>query len=145
MPDSSKVTCGVLYKDGLEQYCRTRAEEDLFAAGFVSGQAEKVYLGACLAAMFRPSPERREAVQRIVADVCMRYGLTFQFLGDEVWIGRPGRLGNAIADIQRHPKDTPMHHRVRGIYCGVPPRELDDFFHERRGYLEQCDAVTPAT
>ena len=73
---TEQKTCGPLYRDGLGEF--TDMDPDLilvFAAGFASGQAEKIYLGACQAAMFRPSEERWDAVMEIVVKVRDRYGL----------------------------------------------------------------------
>jgi hypothetical protein len=52
------MTCGELFRDAMQSHTDMSPEQiRVFAAGYVTGQAEKIYLGACAAAMFRPSPE----------------------------------------------------------------------------------------
>lgn len=76
MPDTDKTTCGPMYKAGLSQFAGDDPDKiRIFAAGFVSGQCEKVYLGACRAAMFRPSLERSAMLLEVVHDMGQRYGL----------------------------------------------------------------------
>ena len=42
-----KTTCGTIYRDALFQYTHGDPEKvRIFAAGFVHGQGEKIYLGA---------------------------------------------------------------------------------------------------
>lgn len=143
----SKPTCGVLYLEGLEQFAGETAESFLaWTAGFVSGQAEKVYLGACKAAMFRPSDEHFEMVSQIAESVCRRYGLCMRRGvrgnpkkgGNEIWIYR---LENAdrIGEWLRHEENSPKWHTLRAALCGIPANEIDFEFHNRAGYNEPCD------
>src|SRR3990167_3489879 len=93
---AEKKTCGPMYLDALHQYCGDPIDEEkanLFAAGFISGQAEKVYLGACTAAMFRPSADRRSVVESMLDEICGRYGLEWVPMDDEIWIIRHEHLG----------------------------------------------------
>jgi len=52
----SAPTCGTHYLKLLKVFTELDPERvRYFAAGFVCGQAEKIHLGACPAAMFRPN------------------------------------------------------------------------------------------
>lgn len=138
----ARPTCGVLYEQSANEF---RDHPLAFAAGHVSGQAEKVYLGACRAAMFRPQPDVYQAILGIVRSIAGRYGLTvseFPYEGSdsrrrEIWISRDNQIGEWLC----HKPDSPMWHVRRGQACGVPDREIDEQFHERRGYNEPCDGV----
>jgi hypothetical protein len=136
-----KTTCGPLYQDALRHYAGDDPERiRLFAAGFVSGQAEKVYLGACRAAMFRPSPDRRAMLLEILEDVARRYGLHYTVEADEIWLWRDPGTANAIDQVfRRGDRDPAGYHRLRGMLCGVPPDEIDEQFHRRPGHGQRCD------
>jgi hypothetical protein len=141
MTPSPAPTCGPLYQDALRTFAGDDPERmRLFAAGFMSGQAEKVYLGACQAAMFRPSAERREMALEILADLARRYGLAVvtTAVAGELWLCRPA----SVADIELLAlilPDSPGWHIWRGLLCGVPPDEIDVQFHERPGHGQRCD------
>jgi hypothetical protein len=145
---NDKPTCGLLYLSALRKYAVHsdieigRERQRLFAAGFVSGQAEKVYLGACKAAMFRPSEETFESIVTILRDVCQRYGLIFQEIDGELWLSRPENAKTVLEDVRRFEPKSEWSHRVRGKLCGIPEAELDLKFHERQGYMEKCDKIT---
>lgn len=143
MTRNKPPTCGPLYKAGIESFTGMDPEKiPLFAAGFVSGQAEKIYLKACQAAMFRPSGEHHEMVWRIVLEVAGRYGLFVQKLetsrGVELWLCSSPIVAQSIRNLPR-PENSPEWHEARGMLCGVPRHQIDYEFHERAGYGERCD------
>ena len=132
-------TCGPLYLDGLLKYAGDDPEKvRLFAAGFITGQAEKAALGASMAAMFRPSEIYRGMVQEVASDVACRYGLQYQMLGDEIWLYASGArmLMWTLKQVQ---SNSPEWHTIRGFLCGVPSHEIDVAFHRRKGYGEPYD------
>ena len=134
-----KPTCGVLFLNALAQYTFMDPETiPVFAAGFVTGQAEKVYLGACRAAMFRPSPEYHEMFFRILTDTEKRYGLRSVCFNDEIWISRPENV-SLVESVFNLVPNSPEWHELRGRLCGVPHEEIDREFHLRRGYDERAD------
>ena len=136
---STRKTCGPIYKEGLDRYTDGDPEKiRIFAAGFCSGQAEKVYLGACMAAMFRPSPEKRAMLLEVVQDIVQRYGLIVITIGEEIWISRP-EYSTAVQEIVNLGENSPDWHVRRGLLCGVPPHEIDHKFHLRKGYGERAD------
>lgn len=139
---NEKKTCGDLYLEALREI-PTEPERRAFAHGFVSGQAEKVYLGACQAAMFRPSNETMPWLLPMTRDVCRRYGLECELLGQhctglvpEIWIWRRGGTYGAWLQF---PKDSAQWHVERARACGIPEHEIDLNFHERRSYEQPCD------
>ncbi len=137
-----KPTCGVLYKETADQFGQTPETVDAFAAGHVSGQAEKVYLGACKAAMFRPQPDRHAWLLEVVQAIAGRYGLQVQCLTymdggeirNEIWISRQG-----VGKWLDYPVNSQQWHTLRGLVCGVPLGEIDGLFHLRPGYGQPCD------
>jgi hypothetical protein len=134
-----RKTCGEFYREAISGLA-TEPEYWAFEYGFVSGQAEKVYLGACTAAMFRPSDEKRKRLMRIVRTVCRRYGLAWTVVGEdeEVWICRAVNVWRVRA-MKRYEKNSPQWHEHRAEICGVPVPEIDLEFHERQGYGKKCD------
>lgn len=127
----TKPTCGPMYKEAIEKYGTTDAEAHAFAAGFVSGQAEKVYLGACRAAMFRPSQDRLAMILEIVSDVVRRYDLCYiAGVGskNEVWICRR-KWARDVQDLHYIKEDSPAWHEKRAWLCGIPGDEVDVAFH----------------
>lgn len=139
-----KLTCGPLYKMGLERFTGLDPDKiPIFAAGFVSGEAEKVYLGACRAAMFRPSSEWKETLLAIVEDVAERYGLVIEMLktsrGPEIWLCKDQDAVGTVRLISGLEENSPEWHIMRGHMCGVPHYHLDIEFHKRSGYGENCD------
>lgn len=138
-------TCGPLYKEGLESFTgMDRDKIAVFAAGFVSGQAEKIYLGACQAAMFRPAPENYHMVFEIAAEVATRYGLRVETMdtsrGTEVWLCGSPAVALAIRKLPTLEREnTPRWHQSRGLFCGIPEHQIDYQFHERTGFGERCD------
>lgn len=137
---ATKTSCGPLYRAAKNHFTGgDPAKERLFAAGFVHGQAEKVYLGACMAAMFRPSTlEKQVMVQEIAEQAAVLYGLVVLNIREEIWICRPdhekdvGKLWWMIID-------SGLWHCYRGGLCGVPTGEIDNQFHLRQGAKEAAD------
>lgn len=134
-----KKTCGDLYLEAITKL-ETDLERRVFAKGFVSGQAEKVYLGACQAAMFRPSDTTFDFILSDVQEVCERYKLHYFvfYLASiiEIWIYRSGFQIGAWYEFA---KDSPEWHKCRAIACGIPESEIDVNFHERKSYNQPCD------
>lgn len=142
-----KPTCGVLCMESINEFCKTEAERKAFAVGHVHGQAEKVYLGACAAAMFRPQPDQFEWLLNAVQRVAARYSLdveTLPYEGDwsgrrEIWISRRGnRIVGSWLDSE---PDSKRWHTMRALACGIPAECIDTEFHTRRGYNEPCDGI----
>ena len=135
-----RTTCGPLYRAGLDHYAGDDPEKiRLFAAGFVTGQAEKVHLGAASGAMFRPSAERHAMLIAVVRDVAKRYDLHVTFWEDEIWIARDHRVLAQMELLTSRARNSPGWHWARARWCGVPYDEIDEHFHERRGAGERCD------
>ena len=128
-------TCGPMFMEALEAAKKATTDPlELFSWGHLTGQAEKVYLGACYAAMFRPgTTERDRFVERLRA-ICEIYGLSYMALGTkrgvEFWIHRVGYL-HRVGRLKDLTEDSPEAHALRGFLCGVPADEIDRQFHER--------------
>jgi hypothetical protein len=131
-----KVTCGDLYAQLLDRFGITgELTADIrygVSIGFVSGLAEKVYLGSCMASMVRPGKD--DQMDYIVGAVCEVYGLNHTEIDGEYWIYKE-KHENYIHTmhnlIDHGQKNSRSWHRLRGILCGVPADELDMNFHER--------------
>ncbi len=116
---------------------------DAFAIGFAVGQAEKVYLGACRACMFRPSAENFVWYKYRVQEIAGAYGLVVTVLESgcpetpwELWLHREGAdVGSWVS----HGANTPSWHMLRAEACGIPIQEVDFQYHLRGGYGENCD------
>lgn len=145
--ETEPVTCGVLYAKQLSRYCGTDpGKVRLFSIGMATGQAEKVYLGACLGAMFRPAAEHFSDFRLAILQVAKAYGLHYQELdaggpAPEMWLLRNEIALSLFAGLSKEPLNSPRWHKLRGNLCGVPWNETDLKFHERRGYQERCEPV----
>lgn len=139
---NDKPTCGPMYKETLEKYAgNDPALIRVFASGWIGGQAEKVYLGACRAAMFRPSQDRRGMILEIVSDVCQRYGLFHVSpIGEkqEIWICREVNIVQ-VETLKFMSEDSEQWHWHRAWLCGIPTDEVDVKFHLRAGHGARCD------
>ena len=139
---SEQQTCLPKYLEALQQYTGGDLEKiKTFAAGFVTGQAEKVKLGACRACMFRPSAEHRGFMAEVVADAAKRFGLHFRFFADvsEFWLCSNQFSINSLRQLAVNSAYWHMH---RGLMCGVPREHLDLKFHERMGGVNSYSVTT---
>lgn len=150
MTDNTK-TCDELYRDVLERFTdMDPASIRLFAPGFIAGQCEKVYSGACAAAMFRPSKEYRGIVLDAIFDACEIYGLSWDTLetaeGDELWVLNYDHAPDIRSEWQhvrsmlaKGQENTPTWHALRGSLCGIRTEEIDICYHTRKRFGERCD------
>lgn len=143
------VTCGVLFNKCLTHFTSLFSDDLvlLFAAGMATGQAEKIYLGACQAAMFRPSPENHSKMVVVCDYLSSTYGLEVSIfqreeIANEIWLHN-SKCTNLLSKILTTEEvNSPIWHTVRGMLCGVPFNQVDMDFHERKGYRENCDEVS---
>lgn len=140
---NQQYTCGMIYKECVNFYCQDNQElRRMFAIGFFHGQAEKVYLGACKAAMFRPNLNRNPWAREVLTEVAARYGLVVIPLiyenMTELWITKPANI-TKVETIAGFPINSSEWHRTRGLLCGIPEDELDYSFHLRKGYGKYPD------
>lgn len=70
---TEKKSCGDIFRAVLAEV--KPDDLDSFSLGIIFGQAEKVYLGACPAAMFKPAAEDFENVLAMVHNIAGRFGL----------------------------------------------------------------------
>lgn len=147
MTDSTDcVTCGPLFQECLTHFI-TKLSGDpllLFAAGMATGQAEKIYLGACSAAMFRPSPENRAKMIAVAVYLSGKYGLEVSLferteIRDEIWLHTKESTHVLSQCLQEEEYNSPGWHYFRGLICGVPLDRIDPEFHLRKGFGEPCD------
>lgn len=148
-------TCGELYTQIITWALERYADNPLamFACGSIAGQAEKVYLGACLATMVRPAEEYRSLVCEIAGQVARIYGLDYEIITPggslEVWVIRWTSGSRAlIGEISRMATQD-MHawdarawtawHGMRAKLCGVPMEAVDCDYHLREGYGKRCE------
>ena len=138
-------TCGPLYCESLEEF--TGMDPKLipvFASGFISGQAEKIYLGAAGAAMFRPSAEWFNDVFNIAHQVARRYGLLVRVLetsvGSEIWIIVES-MERTFLRLPECGENSGCWHETRGRLCGIPEHAIDRNFHLRTGWGKPCDST----
>ena len=103
-----------------------------FTAGFLSGIAEKVHMGACQASMASPKNADAEWVRPIVADIAVEYGLVTaeveRINRTEFWFFRHPTVRDAL--LQR-----PNDNFFRASICG-----LDVALFDRDYVLEAPEA-----
>ena len=97
-----------------------------FWFGFVAGQAEKVWLGVCPAAMVRPDPLQRDNRLEHVRTVADEYGLSVTECGREIWIHQPRFAIGQWVDCCINSAEW---HTLRAAACGIV--DVDPHYHER--------------
>lgn len=125
-----KTTCAPLFIEALNRW---RGHPFAFHAGFVNGQAEKVFLGACQACMFRPIPEEYQVNLELAIDAAIRYGLQCRTVcrtKAELWLCHDDKI---LADLYTITENSPEWHALRAKLLGVAV--VDPKFHEREGYV----------
>ncbi len=144
--NSSKPTCGPLFLKCLEEFAGDSTPLLMsFSAGHMVGQAEKIYLGACSAAMFRPSPEYREWLIVAAVKISIIYDLEVSCfdideIRDEVWL-HSKTCKQELHRLMMLQVNSPNWHYIRGKLCGIPTDKIDTEFHLRKGYNQPCDKV----
>ncbi len=145
--DAQRETCGPKFLSALSHFtAQTRDPVQLFSAGHMTGQAEKIYLGACAAAMFRPSTEYSAWALQAAVYLSGLYGLQVNVFArdeikDEIWLHRAEHEGG-IRSLQSEEYNSPAWHYLRGLLCGVPLGQIDPEFHLRSGFMEPCDKIS---
>jgi hypothetical protein len=139
----AKVTCGPLFQEALNTHTDMSPEQiRVFAAGFVTGQAEKIYLGACAAAMFRPSPEHMVMLREVVQETAQRYGLVAVTSHQgELWLCQPQVKGLVLCQDVRSGRDG-VYHALRALLCGIPASQIDLSYHQHKHFNQPCDRPT---
>jgi hypothetical protein len=126
-------TCSDFYFNAVEEYVKPIDTYEVFAAGFVTGQAEKVYLGAADAAMFAPDKEQFTILFRLARSAANRYeGLYIEVYGHEVWLFRNEQALLKFDRLKHIQKYSPTWHTIRAELCGIPEDEIDTEFHKRK-------------
>lgn len=121
-----------------DRYNTSPEEYKAFCYGFAVGQAEKVYLGVCRAAMFRPTVDDTWYLHEIKV-IANNFGLDVTVLDSndfpdtphEIWIHT-----KPIGEWLKHPVNSPEWHRLRAEACGIP--NYDPQYHLREGYGERA-------
>lgn len=141
----AKTTCAPLFLKLLDLTLKDKAaglipdDTAFFGRAFQVGQAEKVYLGSCLAAMSRPGPEYFDCMLLGAMHIADVYGLANgvthkKGYDDEIWVFRESASAlwerMAMTEV-----DTPLYHRLRAGLCGVPDAEVDLAFHLRKAVI----------
>lgn len=142
---SEQETCGPLYYRNRRMMVPDEDPEKIrvFALGMASGEAEKVHLRACPAAMFRPAAEDFDWLLEGVVLIGANYGLdVWPFLYEvadgvvvrEVWMVSNDPWPQLLFQSMKAVKvNTPEWHRLRAVLCGIPEDRVDPEFHKRRG------------
>lgn len=133
---------GVLFHEALESLTDMSHEQViLFAKGFITGQAEKVSLGVCMACMFRPNGEYRAEVESIVVETARRYEMAWGCPSvSEIWIYHPNAHALFVA-MSLSIENSCIWHGLRGLLCGIPVNKIDELYHLRSGANLPCDRI----
>jgi hypothetical protein len=141
MFENEKKTCGELMQSFRQKYNNSEDEYMAFQAGFMLGQAEKVYLGACQACMFRPSQKYFQAVLKLAGMVADIYELRVEVVKCEystetpyeIWLYDPSYETMVLSWTHEKLNSDGWHLR-RAFACGIPVHKIDLEFHKRSGY-----------
>jgi LicD family len=131
-PPIPKTTCAPLFELALERHGKDASVS--FYAGVIVGEAEKVWLGACRAAVLRPQGETVDLaycviwLSQLIGSI---YDLEVLVIKDEVWMFHPSAK-RTVKELEGIEKNSPLWHRVRAGLLGVPAGRVDLKFHERK-------------
>src|SRR5688572_26875112 len=111
------TTCGPLFLRAVRHFTCTADPHNavlLFSAGHMCGQAEKIYLGACKAAMFCPSPEYHRWAFNAALYLSKVYGLQVSVfdnteIADEIWL-HTAESSSMLGLLSRAEVNTPEWH-----------------------------------
>ena len=153
MSHSPMPTCGILYRL-FEEQCQTcfflrpdaiphgdvrMADRSI---GHMRGQAEKVFLGACMAFMIRPGPDWWGWALLAMEFTCEHYGLAHYVSAHEgeLWGCQSWLVQQRVHEtLLGERKNSPAWHQLRGSLCGIPTAQLDLSYHQRDGYGRRCE------
>lgn len=141
--------CGKLYTQmmtGLISHNLFKKESGLerdfsfLAAGFITGQAEKVYLGSSEAFMIRPSNEWLDWTKEITNLICKNYSifsLHLESLG-EIWGFKHFSVSLTLQFmVEKLELNSPEFHELRARLCGI--KEINREYHKSEGFGERCE------
>lgn len=139
----TKVVLGKLYQKLLHEQTGGDPEKvNLFATGFIAGQAETVFNGIRRAMMVRPSAQNYDMVLSACRMLAEHYKLAVSIFvvtderSPEIWMHRKNiRVG----EWREHDVNSPEWHKLRAAACGIPTAEVDVTYHLREGFDEPCD------
>lgn len=129
-------TCGPLFREVYEEALKDSNDPlILFSWGHLAASAEKIWLGACNAAVFRPVTSEVSRFQLRIAIVAEIYGLEWTYIGldrgTEFWLFTQDSLQSVLLLVEKLHTNSPESHYIRGTLCGIPPEKIDLEFHER--------------
>lgn len=130
-----------LYAWWERQYQYDLEDKFLLSMGFAMGHAEKIYLGACRAAMFCPPDRYGESFGTVMDMIAEGYGLTALRIDEEYWLCRDAAVVAMVNIIPYLQKNSAAYHAYRGLLLGVPDTEIDLTYHTR--YQDQPAPVAP--
>ncbi|MEK6885095.1 MAG: hypothetical protein AABY22_36020 [Nanoarchaeota archaeon] len=108
-----------------------------FRTGYITGLAEKVYLGACNGAMMKPKSTETELIFSLATKIAETYSLgIFKYSYqentkdiEEIWILRNEEAQKMLEALETLSVNSPGWHSIRGLLCGIPQAEIDTEFH----------------
>ena len=127
----STLRCEIFYKRLLDTFVgptgTNRSQDMIFSIGYMAGEVEKIYLGACKGAMFCPPPYDTswlfDAAKKI-ARIYSLYARALTFgIREEIWILKDPNIALALkAALAYSDKEF---NRLRGQICGIPDEFID--------------------
>lgn len=142
-------SCTLLLENALRYMEKNVSPAKHVYCGFIIGQMEKVYLGACPAAMFN-IPLDDYGLRAFIRDVAPNYrlavdGSDYELCSHptsrEIWVWRQSRpeVGEKVKLAKQlmeseNPADRSEEagHMLRGLLCGIPMNELDPHWNPQR-------------
>lgn len=142
-------SCSWLLEDAVRYMEKNVSPAKHVYAGFIIGQMEKVYLGACPAAMFNV-PLDDYSLRAFVRDVAPVYHLDLDGndyetctapTSREVWVWQHARPGvrQQVAKAKRlltsedpAERNEQAAHVLRGMLCGIPLEQIDPHWNPIR-------------
>ena len=117
-----------------------KSDWQTFTGGFIAGQMEKIFSGACEACMFAPDEMDFDWCYELVSCISNNvYGLAVHVLQcsnrREIWATDPaigsGFLRELESMVKSKDENCPHWHLLRGNLCGIPSRRIDPNYHLR--------------
>ena len=126
-----RVTCGLLYKKAKQEALLLERPDLNFSFGFAAGEAEKIYLGACMGAMFKPREDFRTVLSIFLSRLCIIYSLDSRRDRDELWLfAQTVEASGLFEKMKNCIFNSSDYHSVRAKLCGIPESRVDLEFHK---------------
>lgn len=130
----SEQVCRPLFDEAIKDY--TKGERAAFYSGAITAYCEKVALGCSMASMLKPDSDMYEFCVSEVRRIAAIYDVECYEWNGELWLFRLNHW-HSVKHVLSHEVDSPQWHQSRARLFGIPEKEIDPYYHLRKGHGEK--------